>query len=155
MVANIAASLESKGIILPEPTAPAASYEPFVVHGKQVFISGQLPMQDGTLEYTGQVANEVMIAEAQQAARLCGINLLAQLRLACGGDWSKFDRVLKLGVFVNAPSGFDKAHVVANGVSDFLAEVLGDAGKHARAAVCVSELPLNAMVEVEGIFALR
>lgn len=155
MASIIAKKLDEQGIILPEPAKPAASYEPFVIHGKQVFMSGQLPLLDGKVEYTGQVTSDVMIAEAQAAARLCGINLLAQLRVACGGDWSKFDRALKLNIFVNAPAGFTKAHLVANGVSDFLADILGDAGKHARAAVCVSELPLNAMVEVEGVFALK
>jgi enamine deaminase RidA (YjgF/YER057c/UK114 family) len=148
-------ALKTAGITLPTPAKAAANYLPFVVHQGLVQISGQLPMRDGALAYHGKVTSEAMIAEAQAAARLCGVNLLAQLREACGGDWTKFDRALRLGIFINAPAGFHPAPTVANGVSDLMVEILGDKGRHARSTVCVAELPFGAMVEVEGLFALK
>ena len=152
---SIENALKKANITLPTPAKAAANYVPFVVHGGMVHVSGQLPMRDGALAYQGKVTSEAMIAEAQAAARLCGVNLLAQLREACGGDWSRFDRVLRLGVFVNATPGFLAAPTIANGVSDLMVEILGDKGRHARSTVCVAELPFGAMVEVEGLFALK
>lgn len=152
---SIEQALSKAGIELPTPIAPAANYVSYVVQGGIVMVSGQLPMEKGVLKYTGKVTGDEGIAEAQEAARLCGVNLLAQLRQACGGDWTRFERAVKLTVFVNAPSGFTKAHLVANGVSDFLVQILGENGRHARSAMAVAELPLGALVEVEAIFALK
>jgi enamine deaminase RidA (YjgF/YER057c/UK114 family) len=151
----IDSTLATMGIELPTPTPPAANYVPYVVHGAQVIISGQLPMKDGQLAFTGKVKSDEDIERAQEAARHCAIGVLAQLKAALGGEWAKLDRCLRLGIFVNAPSGFEKAHLVANGASNLIAEILGDNGKHARSTVCVSELPLGALVEVEGLFAVK
>lgn len=148
-------TLESLAITLPTVAKPAANYLSTVIEGNQLFISGQLPIKDGALAYTGKVDGDAMIPTAQEAARWCGINLLAQIKDACDGEWERFGRLLKLGVFVNAPSGFTKAHLVANGVSDLLVEVLGKQGEHGRSAVCVSELPLGAMVEVDAIACMK
>ncbi|MBI1275475.1 RidA family protein [bacterium] len=151
----IDSTLAKMGITLPIPTPPAANYVPYVVHGGQVIISGQLPMKDGQLAFTGKVKGDEDIEQAQQAARYCAIGVLAQLKAALGGEWAKLDRCLRLGIFVSAPAGFEKAHLVANGASNLIAEVLGDIGKHARSTICVTELPLGALVEVEGLFAVK
>lgn len=140
--------LEDMDINLPAVSAPAANYVTFVAHGGQLFISGQLPMGDGALTHTGQVTD---VTEGQAAARQCAINVLAQINAALEGDWNRLERMMRLGVFVNAPQGFTDAHLVANGASDLIVAVLGEQGKHVRAAVCCSELPLGASVEVEAL----
>lgn len=146
--------LKTMGIELPAPAAPVANYVGYVVSGGQVIISGQLPLKDGKLAYTGHVGGDVTLEDAQAAARICGINLLAQLKSACGGDWNRVKRCVRLGIFVNSTSEFTDQPKVANGVSDLMVEVLGDIGKHARAAVGVNTLPLGAAVEVEGLFEI-
>lgn len=146
--------LAQAGILLPEAAAPAANYLPWVRHKGTVIISGQLPLEQGKLLFAGKVNSDADIETAQKAARLCGINLLAQLKAALHGDWDQLERCLRLGIFVNGVSGFTNAHLIANGVSNLMVEILGDAGKHARSTVSVAELPLGAMVEVEGLFAV-
>lgn len=143
------------GITLPAAAKPAANYLSYTVNNGVAYISGQLPAEAGALKYTGKVGSDVTVEEAQAAARLCGLHLLAQVKDACGGDWSRLKQFLKLGVFVNGKVGFTEAHVVANGVSDLLVDVLGDKGRHARAAVSVADLPLNAAVEVDAVVALN
>lgn len=147
--------LRALHIRLPEVRPPVANYQPFVLHRHTLYLSGQLPLQDGVIQYGGKVGKDINLVDAQRAARLCGVNLLALIKTACNGDWERLDRVLKLGVFVNATPGFSDEHLVANGVSDFFISVLGDRGKHARAAVGVAELPLHAAVEVDAICALK
>lgn len=147
------AKIQQSGVILPESLAVAGSYAPFVREGNTVYISGQLPIQGGQCQ-TGKVTTE-NLADAQKAASICADNIIGVLYHACEKDWGRLHRVAKIGVFVNAASGFIEPHKVANGASDRLMEVLGDAGLHARAAVCVSELPLGAIVEVEAIATLR
>ncbi len=151
---NIHAKLKELGIELPAVATPAANYVNYAITQGTLFVSGQLPLLNGTLAYHGK-ASLSALAQAQEAAQLCAINVLAQINDAVQGDWSKLDRVVRLGVFVNAESGFLDAHKVANGASDLIVAVLGDAGRHARAAVSVSELPLGAMVEVDAIVALK
>jgi enamine deaminase RidA (YjgF/YER057c/UK114 family) len=131
-----------------------ASYVPYVISGKQVFISGQVTMADGGLKYVGIVGKDISLEDGQAAARLCAINLLAQLKAACGGDLDKVKRCVKLGVFVNAVPGYDKHPEVANGASNLMVDVFGDAGKHARAAVGAGSLPRNVAVEVEAVFEI-
>ena len=147
--------LQDLGLTLPEAAAPAANYVPCVAAAGQLVVSGQLPMQDGKPQYVGKVARDFSIEDGQTCARICGLNILAQVRAALGGDWDKMDRLVRLGVFVNAPEDFTDHPKVANGVSDLMVEVLGEAGKHARAAVGVSGLPLGVAVEVDATFTLK
>lgn len=150
----IAQQLLTLGIALPPSAAPVANYVPYVITGNLVIISGQLPFQDGALQYLGKVGQDVTIEQAQHAAKLCGIGLLAHLQAACGGNLEKVKRCVRLGVFVQSALGFSDQPKVANGVSDLMVSVFGDAGKHARAAVGVNELPFGVSVEVEGTFEI-
>ena len=154
MTNAIDARLAELGITLPEPPAPVASYVPYVISGKQVFISGQVTLEAGALKYVGTVGKDLTLADGQAAARLCAINLLAQLKAAAGGNLSRVTRCVKLGVFVNAAPGFTQHPEVANGASDLMLEVFGEAGRHARAAVGAGSLPRNVAVEVEAVFEL-
>ena len=154
MTGKIDARLKELGIVLPTPPAPVASYVPFVVSGRQVFISGQVTLGPNGLEYVGTVGKEISLDDGKAAARLCAINLLAQLKAAAGGDLDTVKRCVKLGVFVNAVPGYDKHPEVANGASDLMLAVFGEAGKHARAAVGAGSLPRNVAVEVEAVFEL-
>lgn len=145
--------LAELGITLPEPVAPVANYVPFVQSGSQVFISGQVSIgADGLV--SGTLGQDMDIEAGQAAARLCAINLIAQLRVACGGDLSRLKRVVKLGGFVAAAPGFTDIPKVINGCSDLMVEVFGDAGRHARSAVSCPVLPLGAAVEVDGVFEI-
>ena len=145
--------LSELGITLPEPVAPVANYVPFVRTGNQVFISGQVSIgPDGLV--TGTLGKDMDVAAGQAAARLCGINLIAQLKAACDGDLTRIKRVVKLGGFVAAQPGFTEIPQVINGCSDLMVEVFGDAGRHARSAVSCPALPLGAAVEVDGIFEI-
>jgi enamine deaminase RidA (YjgF/YER057c/UK114 family) len=146
--------LKELDITLPTPPAPVASYVPYVVSGNLVFISGQVTMAEGGLKYVGIVGTDLSLEDGQAAARLCGINVLAQLKAACGDDLERVVRCVKLGVFVNAAPGFTQHPEVANGASNLMMDVFGEAGKHARAAVGAGTLPRNVAVEVEAIFEI-
>lgn len=148
-------TLQKLGLTLPPAAAPAANYVPSVRHGDLLFISGQLPLVDGKLFATGKLGAEVDLETGQQAARHCALNILAQLNRAIDGDWSKFVRIVKLTSFVNSTPEFADHHLVTNGCSDLLGEVLGEAGQHSRSAVGMGNLPLNAAVEIEAIIGLR
>jgi enamine deaminase RidA (YjgF/YER057c/UK114 family) len=154
MTGIIDARLKELGITLPEPPAPVASYVPYVISGNLVFISGQVTLADGGLKYVGIVGKDLTLEDGQAAAKLCAINLLAQLKAACGGDLDKVKRCVKLGVFVNAVPGYAQQPEIANGASDLMMEVFGEAGRHARAAVGAGSLPRNVAVEVEAVFEL-
>jgi enamine deaminase RidA (YjgF/YER057c/UK114 family) len=142
--------LSDLGVTLPTPAAPAANYVPFVRSGNLLFTAGQLPLKDGKLQVAGLVGKDVDTAGGQEGAKLCAINILAQAKAALG-DLEKIVRVVKITVFVASTADFTEQHLVANGASDFLAAALGERGKHARAAVGMASLPLNAAVEVEAI----
>ncbi len=146
--------LAQMGIALAPSAPPVANYVHYVITGHQIFVSGQLPMKDGKPLASGQVGTHCTIEEAQAAARQCGINMLSHLKEACGGNLDRIKRCVKLGVFVNSGATFTDHPKVANGVSDFIVEVFGEAGKHTRAAVGVSQLPFNVAVEVDGIFEI-
>lgn len=152
---KIEQNIEKLGISLPPITMPVASYVPFVVTGGMAFISGQLPMEQGKLRYTGKLGKDFTVEDGQMAARMCALNLLAQIKAACGNDLDRVARCVKLGVFVNADAGFTESHLVANGASNLIVEVFGDLGKHTRTTICVSELPLGAAVEVDAVFAVK
>jgi len=142
-------TLEQLGILLPPPARPVASYVSFVRTGNVVIVSGQLPSRDGKLIFAGRVPQAVSPDDAKEAAKLAAINALAALKEACSGDLDKVARIVRLGVFVQSADDFYAQPAVANGASDLMAAVFGDKGKHARAAVGVNTLPLNATVEVE------
>lgn len=150
---NIDTRLANLGVILPTPVAPVANYVPFVVSGNLVFISGQVSITpDGLI--TGKLGADVSIDRGIEAAHACGVNLIAQLKAACDGDLDRVRRVVKLGGFVNStPDFFDQPKVV-NGTSDLMVGVFHDAGRHSRAAVGAPALPMNAAVEVDGIFEI-
>ena len=142
-------NLTRLGITLPPAPKPVASYVPFVRTGNLVFVSGQLPSKEGKVVFAGAVPSAVSIEQGAEAAKLCAINALAVLKDACGGNLDKLARIARIGVFVQSADGFDGQPKVANGASDLLVAVFGDAGKHARAAVGTNALPLNAAVELE------
>ncbi len=154
MAATVEQRLLDIGVQLPKPAAPAANYVPFVITGNLVFISGQITMLNGELQYVGTVGDDLSVEDGYQAARICAINLLAQLKEACGGDLERVKRVVKLGGFVNCTPDFTDQPKVINGASDLIAEAFGDAGKHARFAVGAPSLPLGIGVEVDGIFEI-
>lgn len=154
MTGQIDARLKELGIDLPEAAAPAANYVPYVVSGNHVFVAGQITLLNGELQYQGKVGQDFSVDEGYQAARLCALNILAQVKAACGGDLDKIKRCVRLGGFVNAGGDFHDHPKVINGASDLMVEVLGDAGRHARAAVGAPALPLNVAVEVDAIFEI-
>ena len=141
--------LDELGVTLPEPPGPAAAYQPFVQSGPLVFTAGQLPLRDGELPVTGKLGADLDTARGQELARDAAINILAQAK-AAAGDLAQV-RVVKLTVFVASDPGFTEQHLVANGASEFLADVLGEQGVHARSAVGVPVLPLDSPVEIEAI----
>lgn len=145
--------LAALDVSIPEAAAPAANYLPFVGSGKLLLTSGQLPMADGKLQATGLLGKDLDVEAGKKAAKLCAINILAQIKTATG-DLERIARLVKITVFVASAPGFSEQHLVANGASDFLVEVLGERGKHARSAVGVAMLPLNAAVEIEAIVEL-
>jgi len=151
---RIEARLAELGMSLPDAAAPAANYVPYVQTGNLVVISGQITQENGALKYIGRVGQDFTTDQAYEAAKLCGLNLIAQLKEACGGNLDRVKRVVRLGGFVNCTADFTEQPKVVNGASDLMAEVFGDAGKHARAAVGVNSLPLGVAVEVDGMFEL-
>jgi len=154
MSGKIEARLTELGIDLPRASAPVANYVPYTISGKLVVVSGQVSVRDGKAEFIGKLGAGVTIADGQQAAKLCALNILAHLKNACDGDLDRVKRVLRLGGFVNCTPDFTDMPQVVNGASDLMVQVFGDAGKHARAAVGVASLPLGVAVEVEAMFEL-
>jgi enamine deaminase RidA (YjgF/YER057c/UK114 family) len=150
----IEARLQELGITLPVAAAPAANYVPYVISGNLLYLSGQLPMENGKIAVTGIVGRDVDVASAARAAELCAINILAQAKSALGGDLGRIVRVIKLNGFVASTPDFTEQHIVINGASNLIANVLGDAGKHARAAVGMAALPMNAAVEIDAILEI-
>lgn len=147
--------LGALGHELPQLPTPAGKYVPAVRSGRHVFVSGQLPMRGGQPVSEGPVPSAASVEQAQDAARQCALNALAAVDQAIAGDWSRLARIVRLGVFVNSDATFHEQHLVANGASEFIGEVFGDAGVHVRAAVGCASLPLNASVELELIAEVR
>jgi enamine deaminase RidA (YjgF/YER057c/UK114 family) len=146
--------LADLGIILPTPMPPVATYVPVSIAGNLVTVSGQLPAIDGKVAVTGKLGLGVSLEEGQHAARLCLINLLAQLHAALPGGLNSITKVIRLGGFIAATPEFSQHAVVMNGASDLTVAAFGDAGRHARSTIGVASLPLDAAVEVEGTFWL-
>lgn len=151
---EITQRLEALGITLPTPAAPAANYVPYVITGNQLIVSGNLPFGKDGLEYIGKVGDDVGLEDAQASAKLCAINILAQANAALGGDLTRVKRLVRLGGFVNCTPDYTQQPAVINGASDFMVEVLGEVGKHARAAVGVGSLPFGVSVEIDAIFEI-
>jgi enamine deaminase RidA (YjgF/YER057c/UK114 family) len=154
MAGRIEARLRELGITLPAPAAPVANYIPYNVTGNLVVVSGQIPLRDGKIAFTGKLGGSVPLDAGRDAARLCFINLVAQLKAACGGDLDKVTRVVRLGGFIAAPPEFTQHALVMNGASDLAVELFGEAGRHARTTIGVPSLPGDAAVEVEGLFEI-
>lgn len=152
---SVESKLEQLGLNLPEAPKPVAAYVPCVRTGNLVFVSGQLPFAGKTLLATGPVPTQIPIDQAQQAAVQCVLNGLAVAKQELDGDLSRIRRVVRIGVFVQSADGFTDQPLVANGASELLQNLFGDAGKHARAAVGVNALPLNASVEIEFLFEVE
>ena len=152
MVGRIEKLLADKKIELPKAAAPVANYVPVVVAGNLAFVAGQVTAWNGEVKFIGKLGKEYTVEQGQQAARICGLNILAQLKNALGGDLDRVKRCVKLNVFINSVDDFTEQPKVANGVSDLMVEVFGDAGKHARAALGVNVLPLNVAVEADAVF---
>lgn len=150
MSATVEDKLRALGINLPNAAAPAANYVPFMQSGNLLFTAGQLPLMDGHLIATGLLGRDLDATRGQEAARQCAINILAQAKVALG-TLDRIARIIKITVFVASTPEFTTQHLVANGASDLIVSVLGDKGKHARSAVGVASLPLNAPVEIEAI----
>jgi enamine deaminase RidA (YjgF/YER057c/UK114 family) len=150
----IEARLAELGITLADAPAPAANYVPFVVTGALVHISGQISQNEAGL-IKGRLGEDLSVEQGAEAAKRCAISLLAQLKKACGGDFNRLSRAVKLTGFVNSTPDFTDQPRVINGASDFLVAVLGEAGRHARSAVSAASLPLGVAVEIEAIFELK
>lgn len=150
-MSSIAQRLEELGITLPEAPNPVAAYVPAVQVGSLVYVSGQIPFMDGALAFSGSVPSTVSVDDATVAARMCAINGLAVLSSHLDGQLDRIQRIVRLGVFVASDAGFHDQPRVANGASELMQDVFGDAGRHARAAVGSIALPLGATVEVEMI----
>lgn len=153
-MSTIETRLSDMGITIPEPPAPVAAYVGHVVHNGIVTVSGQLPLAGGALTQTGLLGDTVSVEEGAAAAQVCAINILAQIKVACGGDFERIIQCIRLGGFVASTSDFTDHPKVINGASEFIGAILGDKGVHARAAVGVAALPMNASVEVEATFAI-
>ena len=146
--------LKSLNITLPTPPKPAGSYLPVVISGKNAWVSGQIPIQDGKVAYTGKVPTEQSVENAQNAAKLCAINALAQLKLALG-NLDKIQKIVRLSGFVNSSPEFTEHPKVINTASDLLFEIFGEKGQHTRIAVGVASLPLGSTVELDMIVEIN
>ena len=155
MMSKVEDKLNKIGVTIPDAPTPAANYLPFTQTGNLVFVSGQVPFVDGKLQITGTVGVDASVEDAQGQARICAINLLAQLKVACGGDLDRVKKVVKLGAFVASANDFHAQPTVVNAASDLMVEAFGDAGRHARFAVGSNALPLGCLVEIDGIFEIQ
>ncbi|MBU3260164.1 RidA family protein [Roseovarius sp. PS-C2] len=146
--------LAELGVSLPEAPAPAANYVPYVQVGDMLYVSGQISKRDDGL-ITGKLGDDMDTPAGAEAARVCAIALLAQVKAACGGDLDRLQRVVKLTGFVNSTADFVEQPQVINGASDFLGEALGETGKHSRSAVSAASLPFGVAVEIDGAFQIK
>lgn len=152
---DVAARLKTIGLDLPQIAPPLFNYVPYVISGNLVFIAGQVPFLNGQKMHLGRLGETMDVAAGQKAAQACALNILANLRDAVGGDWSRVVRCVKLGGFVNSTPDFTDQSLVINAASDLLVVALGEAGKHARFAVSAPSLPAGASVEIDAIFEIK
>lgn len=154
MSGKIEQRLAELGIELPEATRAVGNYVPTLITGNYLYLSGQITMLNGELKYIGRLGENLSVEDGMAAARLCGLNMIAQVKEALDGDLDRVKQVIKLGGFVNGTPEFTDQPKVLNGASDLMVEVFGEAGKHTRSAVGVASLPLGISVEVDGIFEI-
>ncbi len=155
MKSNVYNNLDINGIKISKPPSPQGSYVPWLISGNFVYLSGQIPIVDGYLKYKGSVPNKVTIDQAIDAARICAINLLNQLNVACENDLNKIKRIIKLTGYVASSENFQEHPKVINGASDLFKSIFKENGNHTRAAIGCSSLPLGAPVEVDAIFEIK
>ena len=151
---NICAKLNELGYKLPEVAAPAANYVPYIISGKHLFISGQIPFLNGEKMHIGRVGEDLSTEDGVRAAQACALNILAQADMAVNKDWSNIKRCIKLGGFVNCTPNFNDHPIVINGASNLIGEVLDEIGKHTRFAVGATSLPFGVAVEIDALFEL-
>jgi len=154
MNGRIEARLAELGIELPDAPAPVSNYMPYVVAGNLVFISGQVTIWNGDFNFIGKVGDDLSVDQGYEAARMCGLNQIAQVRAACDGDLDRVKKVVKLGAFINCVADFTDHPKVVNGASDLMVEVFGDDGRCTRTNVGVPSLPLGFAVEIDGVFEI-
>ncbi len=154
MAGRIEQRLAERGIVLPPAMRAMANYVPFTVTGKHVWVAGQGPFLDGKLHYNGRLGENLTIDDGRACARIVGLNILAQVKAACGGDLDMVVRCVKLNGFVNSTPDFTQHPEVINGCSELMIEVFGDAGRHARVAVGAPILPMGTSVEIDGLFEI-
>ncbi|MDG2001269.1 MAG: RidA family protein [Alphaproteobacteria bacterium] len=147
--------IQSLGIKLPSAPKPAANYIPYVISNNLIFIAGQVPFENGEIKHTGKVGENINIDKAKTIARTCGLNIISVLKDALDGDLSRVTKCVKLGIFVACTNDFHNQPEVANGASDLMVEIFGEAGKHARFAVGTNSLPRNVPVEVDAVFEFK
>ena len=147
--------LKNKNIIIPDAPFPAANYIPYVISDNLVFIAGQVPFENGKINYTGKVGKEINLDTAKKIAKICALNVLGVLKVAVNGNLAKVKKCVKLGIFVSCSDNFYQQPEVANGASDLIVEIFGENGKHARFAVGTNSLPRNVPVEVDAIFEIE
>lgn len=151
MAGRVAARLAELGIVLPAMAAPVANYVPFVRTGSLIHLAGQIPKRGDEILFVGKLGDNISVEQGQEAARVCVINFLAATSAALGGDLDRVKRIVKINVFVHSSPGFTGQPAVGNGASDLLVSIFGEAGKHARSAVGVAQLPFGVAVEIDGI----
>lgn len=154
MTGRIEQRLAERGIVLPAAMRAMANYVPYTVTGQHVWVAGQGPFLDGRLHYNGRLGENLTIDDGRACARIVGLNILAQVKAACGGDLDKVVRCVKLNGFVNSTPDFTQHPEVINGCSELMIEVFGDAGRHARVAVGAPILPMGTSVEIDGLFEI-
>ena len=152
---NVEQRLSALGITLPTAPTPVANYLPWTITGNQLWIAGQAPIRDGKYDYLGRVGEAVTPEQAHAAARLCGINVLAQVKAACKGDWSRLVKAVRICGYISAVPDFLEFPKVLDGCSDLMIEVLGDAGKHVRTVMGVSGLRFNVPIVIDAVFEIR
>ena len=155
MPGKIEQRLAEHGIVLPPPMRAMANYVPYTVTGAHVWIAGQGPFLDGKLHYNGRLGENLTIDDGRACARIVGLNILAQLKAACGGDLDKVVRCVKLNGFVNSTADFTQHPEVINGCSELMIEVFGEMGRHARVAVGAPTLPMGTSVEIDALFEIK
>lgn len=154
MTGRIEQRLAERGIVLPPAMRAMANYVPYTVTGRHVWVAGQGPFLDGKLHYNGRLGDTLTIDDGRACARIVGLNVLAQVKAACGGDLDKVVRCVKLNGFVNSTPDFTQHPEVINGCSELMIEVFGEAGRHARVAVGAPILPMGTSVEIDGLFEI-
>jgi enamine deaminase RidA (YjgF/YER057c/UK114 family) len=155
MAGRIGTRLAEMGIVIPEPPVPVASYLPYVVTGNLVVVAGQVTLEDGKIKYVGRLGDDFSLEDGEAATRLCALNVLSQVKAACGGDLDRVKQVVRLNAFFNATPDFLDHPRVMNAASDLMAEIFGESGKHTRVGVGVSSLPLGVPVELDGVFEIE